>query len=102
MRNKALPYWSTINHKRSLKMAKPETKQPRKVEEIQQEYNQLCAQLGERQFQIEIFKAEIQKGNQRILEIGKEMQAAQEQAATQPPQEPVQEPVSLGAKDEVK
>ncbi len=48
----------------------------RKQEEIQQEYGQLCAQNGERHFQIKVMQAEIEKNEQRIVELGKEMQEA--------------------------
>lgn len=50
---------------------------PRKPEEIQQEYGQLCARCGERAFQIKVMEAEIEKDQQRIIELGKEMQEAQ-------------------------
>jgi hypothetical protein len=54
---------------------------PRKTEEIQQEYGQLCARCGERAFQIKVMEAEIEKDQQRIIELGKEMQETQAAAA---------------------
>lgn len=62
----------------------------RKVEEIQQEYGQVCAANGERAFRIEVLKAEIEEGNRKIVALGKEMQEA---SAAQPPA-PTEAPVS--------
>jgi hypothetical protein len=67
--NKYPPFWQSINKRRENAMA-------RKQEEIQQEYGQLCAQNGERHFQIKVMQAEIEKNEQRIVELGKEMQEA--------------------------
>lgn len=55
----------------------------RKQEEIQQEYGQLCAQNGERAFQIKVLQAEIERNEQRILQLGKEMEEAKKAAAPQ-------------------
>lgn len=60
----------------------------RKVEEIQQEYGQVCAANGERAFQIRVMEAEIEKGTRRIIELGKERQEAQ--AALKPVPTPVE------------
>ena len=53
----------------------------RTVEEIQQEYGNVCAAIGEKGFQLKVLEADIQKGHQRIVELGKEMNKAQEKAA---------------------
>lgn len=53
----------------------------RTVEEIQQEYGNVCAAIGEKGFQLKVLEADIQKGHARILELGKEMSKAQEKAA---------------------
>ncbi len=66
----------------------------RKVEEIQQEYGQVCAANGERAFQIEVMKAEIEKGTQRIIALGKEMQEAQAALKPTPVVAPTPEVVS--------
>ncbi len=75
----------------------------RKTSEIQQEYGQLCAQNGERHFQIKVMQAEIEKTEQRIIELGKEMQeaVAAEKAAAPKPEEKQKEMIQeLFAKKE--
>ena len=50
----------------------PEEK-PRTKEQIQQEYNNLAAQLGERQFKINVMKEEIIVFSQKMMGLNQEM-----------------------------
>lgn len=52
----------------------------RSPQEIQQEYSQLCAQMGENSFRIEETEKMNRQLASRIRELGPEMQAAQERA----------------------
>lgn len=83
---------SYLNRKQRRMMAALNTKGVKKVarkqEEIQQEYGQLCAQNGERAFQIKVMQAEIEKNEQRILQLGKEMDEARKAQPTAPVSSP--------------
>jgi len=51
----------------------------RNKEEIQKEYNNLCAVIGEKSFRAEVLKSEVSQAYNRILELGKEMEKAVKQ-----------------------
>lgn len=47
----------------------------RTKEQVNQDYGQLCAQIGERTFQIAIMQEDIKVLQAKIVEVGKEMQS---------------------------
>ena len=49
-----------------------EVKAKRTLEQIEQEYRELCTAQGDRQYRIEILKSEINQVNQRLLELNQE------------------------------
>lgn len=61
-------------------MAK-EFKAPRKIEEIQREYVQLCTRAGDVQFKVKSLSADLDMLNGQIQELTIEALAAQQQAA---------------------
>ena len=44
----------------------------RKIEDVEREYGQLCSQAGQKQYQIEVLKAELGSINQLLLNLNKE------------------------------
>jgi hypothetical protein len=61
-------------------------KMARTKADVQQDYGQTCAQIGERSFQITLLEQEINNLKAKIVELGKEMQVvdvAEKKAAEQ-------------------
>jgi hypothetical protein len=80
---KAAVKWRDENPVTGVKASNP----ARPVAEIQAEYQQICAQAGERQYQKAIIEAQLQQMNQRLMELGQEHNAA---IANQPTKEQVE------------
>lgn len=57
----------------------------KKQEQLQREYNMICAQLGEKQFHIKVMEAQVEEGNMRLLQINKEMKELNDEEAKNTP-----------------
>lgn len=82
------PYWESINEKRLInKLIGGKKVSERTKEQINQEYGNTCAQIGERMFQISVMQAEIAKLNEKVYKLGEEMQVLNQGAKSNENQE---------------
>lgn len=58
--------------KKQVKLPKVEVPSPRKLEEIQAEYNQLSARAGQNQYQSYVLAEDLKSLNRRLVEVNQE------------------------------